>query len=102
LIERIEHISSATRPKKKHKNAPAEMPSNKPVRRYIIQYFVEWSRFELYSVRLRINADNSTRKFRDPRFSDLSGKMNSDIFLQSYKFLDEYQVSMRIIGLNRK
>lgn len=25
------------------------------------------------------------------RFSDLSGKMNSDIFLQSYKFLDEHQ-----------
>ena len=29
------------------------------------------------------------------RFSDLSGKMNSDIFLQSYKFLDEYQVCIR-------
>jgi len=59
--------------KKAHKNAPAELPSNKPVRR------------------LRVDANNTTAKRRDPRFSDLSGRLDTDKFLHSYKFLDEYQ-----------
>ena len=49
------------------------MPSNKPVRR------------------LRVDADNSTRKSVDPRFSELSGKLNTEIFTKSYQFLDEEQ-----------
>ena len=59
-----------------HKNGPAEMRSDRPVRR------------------LRDNADNSTRKWRDPRFSEVSGKLKHDKFLKSYKFLDEYQVGI--------
>jgi hypothetical protein len=49
------------------------MPSNKPVRR------------------LRVDADNSVKKTIDPRFSELSGKLNTDIFTKSYQFLDEDQ-----------
>jgi len=56
-----------------HKNAPAEMSSRRPVKR------------------LRDNADNSVKKFRDPRFMDLHGKLNHEKFLQSYEFLEERQ-----------
>lgn len=56
-----------------NKNAPAVMKSNKPVRR------------------LRIDADNTTRKSRDPRFAEGSGDLSHDKFLQAYSFLDKYQ-----------
>lgn len=56
-----------------NKNAPAVMKSNKPVRR------------------LRIDADNTTRKSRDPRFAEGSGSLSHDKFLQAYSFLDKYQ-----------
>jgi ribosomal RNA-processing protein 36 len=56
-----------------NKNAPAVMKSNKPVRR------------------LRIDADNTTRKSRDPRFAEGSGNLSHDKFLQAYSFLDKYQ-----------
>jgi ribosomal RNA-processing protein 36 len=56
-----------------NKNAPAVMKSNRPVRR------------------LRIDANNTTRKFRDPRFTEGSGKLDHDKFHQNYAFLDEYQ-----------
>mmetsp|Transcript_18270 Transcript_18270/g.18345 ORF Transcript_18270/g.18345 Transcript_18270/m.18345 type:complete len:229 (+) Transcript_18270:59-745(+) len=57
----------------KHKHAPTEMPSNRPVKR------------------LRDNVNNSTRKFRDPRFMELNGKLNHEKFLQAYHFLEDYQ-----------
>lgn len=56
-----------------NKNAPAVMKSNRPVRR------------------LRIDADNTARKFRDPRFVEGSGTLDHDKFHQNYAFLDKYQ-----------
>ena len=56
-----------------NKNAPAVMKSNRPVRR------------------LRIDANNASRKFRDPRFTEGSGTLDSDKFHHNYAFLDEYQ-----------
>jgi len=56
-----------------HKNAPAVMRSDRPVRR------------------LRDNANNTSRKAIDPRFSDMSGKLQHNKFLQSFSFLDQYQ-----------
>jgi hypothetical protein len=38
-----------------------------------------------------VDADNSTKKSVDPRFSELSGKLNTEIFTKSYQFLDEEQ-----------
>uniref|UniRef100_A0A7S3M8N6 rRNA biogenesis protein RRP36 n=1 Tax=Spumella elongata TaxID=89044 RepID=A0A7S3M8N6_9STRA len=54
-----------------NKNAPAEMPSNRPVRR------------------LRVDANNASKKTVDPRFSDISGKLDERIFAKNYSFLDE-------------
>lgn len=56
-----------------NKNAPAEMPSNRPVRR------------------LRVDANNTTKKTVDPRFGDISGKLDERIFAKNYSFLDEYR-----------
>ena len=77
-----------------HKNAPAVMPSNRPVKR------------------LRIDANNVVQQFRDPRwlcyvyylfaflfaylftyhrFSSISGQLNDEKFAQSYRFLNDYQ-----------
>lgn len=61
------------RQRKKSKNAPAEMPSNKPVRR------------------LRIDGNNSVKKTRDPRFTSISGELDEKIFNKNYSFLDEYR-----------
>lgn len=58
-----------------HKNAPAVMPSNKPVKR------------------LRVDASATTREFRDPRFSSVSGQLDQEKFLQAYNFLDEHQAA---------
>ena len=58
---------------RENKNAPAVMKSNRPVRR------------------LRIDANNTTRKFRDPRFVEGSGTLDEDRFHQNYAFLDKYQ-----------
>mmetsp|Transcript_25231 Transcript_25231/g.54557 ORF Transcript_25231/g.54557 Transcript_25231/m.54557 type:complete len:273 (+) Transcript_25231:124-942(+) len=59
--------------KKRSKNAPAEMRSDKPVRR------------------LRVTGNNSQKKTEDPRFSDISGKLDEKIFAKNYEFLDEYR-----------
>jgi hypothetical protein len=76
---------------KKRKHAPTEMRSDKPVRR------------------LRVEADNSTRKFIDPRyatnifspaiitisylymirFADFAGKLDQRIYAKNYHFLEE-------------
>eukprot|EP01036_Dinobryon_divergens_P032150 gene32150-41685_t len=56
-----------------NKNHPAELPSNRPVKR------------------LRVDANNKSNKFRDPRFSDISGVMDDKIFAKNYIFLDEYR-----------
>ena len=64
---------SSVKEGRSNKNAPAVMKSNKPVRR------------------LRIDADNTTRKSRDPRFAEGSGNLSHDKFLQAYSFLDKYQ-----------
>ena len=59
--------------RKKHKNAPAEMRSNRPVRR------------------LRDSGNNTVPKHVDPRFSDLHGKLKPQGFFEAYPFLDKYQ-----------
>ena len=56
-----------------HKNAPAEMASNRPVRR------------------LRVDADNSSKKCIDPRFNDISGKLDENTFSKNFDFLDGYK-----------
>lgn len=68
-----EDKKSSLKEGRSNKNAPAVMKSNKPVRR------------------LRIDADNTTRKSRDPRFAEGSGEYKPDKFLQAYQFLDKYQ-----------
>jgi hypothetical protein len=55
----------------------------------------------LPSTRLRVDADNRTKKTIDPRFSELSGKLNTDIFTHSYQFLDERQEA-EIAGMEKK
>ena len=70
---------------RKHKNAPAEMASNKPVRRF---------RDNL------IDHTAKRQKAMDPRFSDLAGKLSEKDFYKNYTFLDEYQVSLSLsLGL---
>ena len=61
---------------KAHKNAPAEMKSNKPVRRFRDH-----------------NIDHSLTKKTavDPRFSDASGKVSDKHFYHNYEFLNQYQ-----------
>jgi hypothetical protein len=43
------------------------------------------------AIRLRVDANNSTKKTIDPRFSDISGKMDEKIFAKNYSFLDDYR-----------
>eukprot|EP01118_Nematostelium_gracile_P018171 TRINITY_DN7999_c0_g1_i1.p1 TRINITY_DN7999_c0_g1~~TRINITY_DN7999_c0_g1_i1.p1 ORF type:complete len:278 (+),score=107.59 TRINITY_DN7999_c0_g1_i1:40-834(+) len=60
--------------KKKSKGAPAEMSSKIPVTRF------------------RVVVPNKQKfKSRDPRFSDLSGSFNENLFKHSYPFLDDYR-----------
>ena len=72
MLAHTDAAISESRPRK-NKNAPAEMRSDRPVRR------------------LRINADNSVKKSRDPRFSSVSGELNERIFNKTYSFLDDYR-----------
>mmetsp|Transcript_1752 Transcript_1752/g.2982 ORF Transcript_1752/g.2982 Transcript_1752/m.2982 type:complete len:299 (-) Transcript_1752:936-1832(-) len=58
---------------KKSKNAPAEMASNRPVRR------------------LRVDTNNTNKQSVDPRFTEFSGRMNEKIFAKDYAFLDDYR-----------
>merc|ERR1719487_578223 len=58
---------------KRSKNAPAEFRSNRPV------------------PILREVIPTSTPKFRDPRFSDISGSFDADKFHNAYNFLDQHQ-----------
>lgn len=67
----IEH----EQPKKK-KNGPAEMPSNKPVRR-----------FRDVTVDHTLHRKPSV----DPRFSELTGQFKEKHFYKNYDFLDKYQ-----------
>jgi len=60
-------------PRKKSKNAPAELKSNRPVRR------------------LRVDPNAAPPKHSDPRFSDLNGKLSYNKFYAGYQFLDGYQ-----------
>lgn len=60
--------------RKKSKNAPAELRSNRPVRRL-----------------REIPGAAPPPKHSDPRFSDLHGKLSHNSFFNGYKFLDGYQ-----------
>ena len=35
---------------------------------------------------------------RDPRFDDLSGKLNPDLFQKSYDFIESYQSTEKKVG----
>ncbi|RUS22845.1 hypothetical protein BC937DRAFT_86429 [Endogone sp. FLAS-F59071] len=61
--------------KRSSKNKPAELTSKRPVGRF------------------REVVGAITPKRRDPRFDQLSGKLNQDLFEKSYSFLDEYKSS---------
>ena len=58
------------------------------------------SLFTLLPCRLRVDANNSTVQYRDPRFSSISGQLNDDKFLQAYGFLDKQQ-EQEVVGLQR-
>eukprot|EP01132_Coremiostelium_polycephalum_P006704 gene6704-8301_t len=57
--------------KKVNKDGPVEMPSNIPVSRF------------------RQIIPNKTKKFRDPRFDNLSGSFDERLFRKQYSFLDD-------------
>jgi len=59
--------------KRENKNRPIEISSKKPVSRY------------------REVIEVKKKKSRDPRFDNLSGKYNEDLFKKSYKFLSEME-----------
>ncbi|KAJ3362340.1 rRNA biogenesis protein rrp36 [Allomyces javanicus] len=59
--------------KRSNKNAPMEMSSKRAVSRK------------------RQVVDVAAPKRRDPRFDNLSGKLNEDLFKKSYSFIDEYK-----------
>lgn len=60
--------------KRANKHAPAVMRSNRPVKR------------------LRVDPNLAIHsKARDPRFSDISGKLNHRKFMDAYGFLNDYQ-----------
>jgi len=59
--------------KRDNKNRPMEISSKKPVSRY------------------REVVEVKKKKTRDPRFDNLSGKFNEDLFKKSYKFLSEME-----------
>jgi len=59
--------------KRENKNRPMEISSKKPVSRY------------------REVIEVKKKKSRDPRFDNLSGKYNEDLFKKSYKFLSEME-----------
>ncbi|CAG8571092.1 27708_t:CDS:2 [Gigaspora margarita] len=63
--------------KRTSKHRPMEISSKKPVGRF----------------RQIIEIPSHIRKRRDPRFDDLSGKFNEDLFEKSYDFLNEYKRS---------
>ncbi|RIB03813.1 hypothetical protein C2G38_740450 [Gigaspora rosea] len=63
--------------KRTSKHRPMEISSKKPVGRF----------------RQIIEIPSHIRKRRDPRFDDLSGKFNEDLFEKSYNFLNEYKRS---------
>ncbi len=49
--------------------------------------------YHLFICRLRVDADNSTRKFMDPRFADYTGELDQRIFAKNFEFLDEKRES---------
>ncbi|CAG8540719.1 3211_t:CDS:2 [Ambispora leptoticha] len=59
--------------KRTHKSRPIEISSKKPVSRF------------------RQVVEIPSEKRRDPRFDNLSGKLNEDLFEKSYNFLDDYK-----------
>ncbi|CAG8512064.1 23121_t:CDS:2 [Dentiscutata erythropus] len=61
----------------RRKHRPMEISSKKPVGRF----------------RQIIEIPSHIKKRRDPRFDDLSGKFNEDLFEKSYSFLNEYKRS---------
>ncbi|KAG9291755.1 hypothetical protein G9A89_012040 [Geosiphon pyriformis] len=61
--------------KRAHKNRPMEITSKKPVGRF------------------RQIVELSAEKRRDPRFDNISGKLNQDLFEKSYHFLNDYKTS---------
>ncbi|KAL1914375.1 uncharacterized protein VTP21DRAFT_8955 [Calcarisporiella thermophila] len=61
--------------KRKHKNAPMEISIKRPVSRFREVVPIE------------------ATKRRDPRFDQLSGKLNQDLFEKSYSFIADYKQS---------
>ncbi len=76
--ELVTKAESGEKTGRKHKNAPAEMASNKPVRRY---------RDNL------IDHNAKRKKAVDPRFNDMNGKLSDKEFYNNYNFLNDYQES---------
>jgi len=69
------HASASHDMARGNKSRPREMSSKKPVSR------------------LRQVVDQPSVKRRDPRFDDLSGNLNADLFRKSYTFLEDYKRS---------
>ncbi|KAI9296277.1 ribosomal RNA processing protein 36 [Neoconidiobolus thromboides FSU 785] len=60
---------------KKSSSKPAELPANKPVGRF------------------RQVIEVTSKNLRDPRFDNLSGKFNEDLFKKSYSFVNEIKAN---------
>ncbi|CAG8478269.1 12034_t:CDS:2 [Acaulospora morrowiae] len=73
-VEKSEKVGSV---KRKSKRRPVEVSSKKPVSRF----------------RKVVDLPSNIKKRRDPRFDNLSGKFNEDLFEKSYNFLNEYKDS---------
>lgn len=80
--------------KKKNKHAPAEMRSDKPVRRFDF-CFVDslvcstCDYLCLFLFRLRVDANSHQPKFNDPRFLEYTGELSHQHYSKNFEFLDQ-------------
>ena len=79
IVRRAQEAATKRR-RARGKNAPREVSSKVPVGRHRELVLPE-------GLRQRVHR----KETRDPRFSDLSGKLNEDLFNKSYSFLEGYR-----------
>ncbi|CAG8441786.1 16645_t:CDS:2 [Acaulospora colombiana] len=73
----VEEVKKVSLTRRRNKHRPLEISSKKPVGRF----------------RRVVDLSSNVKKRRDPRFDNLSGKFNEDLFEKSYDFLNEYKKS---------
>lgn len=76
IVNGAKHARGAReRAKKKRRSGPAEMTARKPVSRY----------------RVVVAGADRKKKFRDPRFDPMCGKLNRGHWETAYSFIDDYK-----------